>query len=331
MAQRENSPLDWLRGHLPHPRPRDAATIASVAIVTDSAAALPQDWLQTLPDDGLLTVVPMPLMVGGEIFGEGDEDVGAALPLALAAGQPVRTSRPSPGLFDRALAAAGDAGYTAAVVVALSGELSGTVEAAILAAGRAAIPVVVIDSRTAGMAQGFAVQAAYAIAANGGSVDEAADAARHALAGSEVYFYVPSLDQLRRGGRIGLAASWLGTVFAIKPILSIRNGLVVPLERIRQASRAISRLEEIVAADIASRPEGTVAVAVHHFGNEAAAVDLARRLRAASPRVGPVSLSELPAVLAAHVGLGVLAVVVCGPPAEPGSPPQPGVGSTSAT
>ncbi|MFI5085961.1 MAG: DegV family protein [Actinomycetales bacterium] len=341
MPQRAGSPLDWLRERLPRIRAGavSASWPASVAVITDSASALPAEWIGTLPPDGRLAVLPMPIMVDGEIFGEGADDVGPALALALAAAHPVHTSRPSPGQFDRVLAAADDAGYRAAVVVVLSAKLSGTYESAVLAAERSPLPTIVVDSGTAGMAQGFAVQAAYAVAAAGGSAEETAAAARAVAGGTELYFYVPSLDQLRRGGRIGLAAAWLGTVFAIKPILALRQGAVVPLERVRTAARAIARLEEIVAADVASRAPGTIAVAVHHFGNEPQARELAQRLRAASPRLGPVTLSPLPAVLGAHAGLGVLGVIVCGPPAAgpsdgpPGAsaPPQPGSGAASST
>src|SRR5919112_1551097 len=126
---------------------------------------------------------------------------------------------------------------------------------------------------------------------------------------TKVYFYVPSLEQLRRGGRIGAAASLLGTMLAIKPILAVDGGRIVPLEKVRSAAKAIARLEEITAADAAARPDG-VRLAVHHFGNPAEAQSLAARLEAALPQCPPAQISSLPAVLAAHAGLGVLAVIV---------------------
>ncbi|MCZ2402699.1 DegV family protein [Paenarthrobacter sp. Z7-10] len=356
MAEREAAAVSWLRERLAKLRPEAAAVehLPSVAVITDSAAALPPAWGLDLPDDGRLAIVPMPVMVGPDIFGEGADDVAASIGLALAAGQPVRTSRPSPGQFERAYRAAKADGFAGAVSIHLSGALSGTVESAQLAAATVDFPVEVIDTRTVGMAQGFGVQAALLAAAAGSDLREVAAAVRQQTDAARIYFYVPSLDQLRRGGRIGTAASWLGTVFSIKPILSVRDGQVVPLERIRTEVRAIARLEELVRQDIAGRPVGAAKLAVHHFGNEPAAEALCARLVSgleqaaaaagaeaaggviAGDPVGPaagipavsaagaaakapeVLITPLPAVLAAHAGLGVLAVIVGEDPAQRG-------------
>ncbi|MBG0740248.1 DegV family protein [Paeniglutamicibacter antarcticus] len=315
MSQREPAVLSWLRDQLAGRRPGQdpLAVRPDVAVITDSASGLPLGWASALPDDGRLTIVPMPVLVGTEIFGEGMDDLAEAIAVALAAGEPVTTSRPSPGQFERAYLAVRSAGFAAAVSVHISGGLSGTVEAARLAASRVDFPVEVVDSRTAGMAQGFAVQGALVAAAAGLDSAGVAAAAGEELAAARIYFYVPSLDQLRRGGRIGAAASWLGTVFAIKPLLSIQDGKIVPLERVRSAARAIARLEELVLADVAGRPPGTAKAAVHHFGNESQARELVQRLRTAAPGLAEIGITPLPAVLAAHAGLGVLAVIVGGP------------------
>ena len=153
------------------------------------------------------------------------------------------------------------------VSIHISGELSGTADSARLAAARVGIPVEVMDSRTVGMAQGMGVQSAVVAAADGRSAGEVRAFADERLARTKVYFYVPSLEQLRRGGRIGAAASLWGTMLAIKPILAVDGGKVVPLEKVRSAPRAIARLEEIAAADALSRPVGEARIAVHHFGN----------------------------------------------------------------
>ncbi|MEO5778876.1 MULTISPECIES: DegV family protein [Arthrobacter] len=315
MTDAEPAGQSWLRGRFL--RLRDAArsgtppaAVVRTAIVTDSAAALPADWVRDLVADGRLTVVPMPVMVGAEIYGEGDDDIAGTISVALATGTPVKTSRPSPGQFDHAYLAAKERGFDAVVSVHLSGDLSGTADAARLAAGRAGIPVEVLDSRTVGMAQGMGVQSAVAAAEAGGAVSDVRAAAEERLARTKVYFYVPSLEQLRRGGRIGAAASVWGTMFAIKPILAVENGRIVPLEKVRSAAKAVARLEEIVAADAAARPSGKARLAVHHFGNQAEAEQLAARLAALLPSCPPAQISALPAVLAAHAGLGVLAVIV---------------------
>lgn len=288
----------------------DPAVVIRTAVVTDSAAALPADWVNAFAVDGCLTVIAMPVMVGDEIFGEGEDEIAGTIAIALATGTSVKTSRPSPGQFEQAYIAAERQGFEAVVSIHLSGELSGTADSARLAASRVGIPVEVLDSRTVGMAQGLAVQSAVVAAADGRSAPDVRTFAEERLARTKVYFYVPSLEQLRRGGRIGAAASLLGTMLSIKPILAVDGGRIVPLERVRSAVKAIARLEEIVLADASARPPGEVRLAVHHFGNPIEAEQLASRLGAVLPACPPAQISSLPAVLAAHAGLGVLAVIV---------------------
>jgi len=287
-----------------------APVAVRTAVVTDSAAALPAEWVRDFTADGRLTVVPMPVMVGDDIYGEGEDDIAETIAVALASGVAVRTSRPSPGQFEQAYLAAAARGFESVVSLHISGGLSGTADSARLAAARVGIPVEVLDTRTVGMAQGMGVQSAVVAAADGRGADQVRALAEERLARTRVYFYVPSLEQLRRGGRIGAAASMWGTMFAIKPILALDGGKVVPLEKVRSAARAIARLEEIAAADALSRPDGEARIAVHHFGNPAEAEQLSVRLGRLLPGCPPAQISALPAVLAAHAGLGVLAVIV---------------------
>ena len=110
MPHREPSGWPWLRERLVRLRQgsRDSipeaapAAVVQVAVVTDSAAALPADWVRAFAADGGLTVVPMPVMVGAEIYGEGEDDIAETIAVALASGKPVKTSRPSPGQFEHA-------------------------------------------------------------------------------------------------------------------------------------------------------------------------------------------------------------------------------------
>ena len=298
-----------------------------VAVVTDSSCALPEGWAPTPAVSARVRIVPMPVMIGDQMYGEGSDDVTPALALALAQGQEVRTSRPAPGRFAAVYRELADAGFDAVVSVHLSAKLSGTADSARLAARLVDLPVEVVDSATVAMGMGFGVRAAALAALAGEPAEAVAKTAGGCAAGSSTLFYVPSLEQLRRGGRIGAAAGWLGTLFAVKPILTIRDGAVVPLEKVRTAPRALARLQELALAEMTARADG-VQAAVHHFGNEAEAERLAGALRAAAP-AAEVLVSRLPAVLAAHAGLGVLAVAVAGP--EPSAAePQPPVGPVPA-
>ncbi|MFD1213803.1 DegV family protein [Arthrobacter sp. GCM10027362] len=285
--------------HLP-PRPR-------VAVVTDSAAALPAEWVAQPDTADWLRIVPMPVMVSGQIYGEGVDDVRAVLSVGLAEGTDIKTSRPSPGLFRRTYAELEGLGFDAIVSVHISAELSGTVEAAGLAAAGVGIPVEVVDTRTVAMCEGFAVIAAVLAAQAGAGVKDVAARARAAAGACDVVFYVPNLEQLRRGGRVGAAAGLLGSLLAIKPLLEVRDGRIVPLERVRTAAKAQARLQQLVLRRI-ERLEYSPQLAVHYFGNQAEADELARRMSAHVG--GPVLVTPVPSVLAAHTGLGVLGVVI---------------------
>ncbi|WP_082413519.1 DegV family protein [Arthrobacter sp. Edens01] len=305
--------MDWaaLRGRWFKSRETGAAEPAfrpRVAVVTDSSCSLPEQWAESPQLASLVRVVSMPVMIGDQIYGEGTDRMIGALALALAQGQDVRTSRPAPGQFEALYAKLAAEGFEAVVSVHLSSKLSGTADSARLAARTAPLPVTVVDTASVAMGLGYAVQDAARAAAAGAEAAGVVAAARASAEAAHILFYVPSLEQLRRGGRIGAAAGWFGTLFAVKPILAIRDGLVVPLERVRTAPKALARLEELSREELARR-SGAVRVAVHHFGNEAEA----ERLAAAVIRERPdaeVMLCPLPAVLAAHAGLGVLAVAI---------------------
>ena len=144
-------------------------------------------------------------------------------------------------------------------------------------------------------------------AQDGAEVSAVAERAREAAAAADVLFYVPSLDQLRRGGRINPAAGFFGSLLAIKPILTIRDGAIAEVEKIRTASKALVRMQQLVVRRI-EELEYSPQLAVHYFGNEAEARSLAEEL---SPHVGDeILVTAVPSVLAAHAGLGVLAVVI---------------------
>lgn len=283
------------------------------AVVTDSACGLPSGWLAAAEAEPWFGVVPLAVMAGDEIYPDGPEAEGA-LGIALAAGQPVKTSRPAPGVFERVYRRLESAGFEAIVSIHLSGALSGTADAARLAGERVGVRVEVLDTRMAGLAQGFAVQAACLAAAQGLEAPEVVAAACRLLDGAEIRFFLPSLEQLRRGGRIGAAASWVGTMLSIRPLLAIHEGRIVPLERIRTSARAVPRLLDLSIADARRRSDARLGV--HYFGNRSEAEELARQLAEKLPRHADVVVTPLPAVLAAHTGLGVLAIAVAGPVVE---------------
>jgi fatty acid kinase fatty acid binding subunit len=275
-----------------------------VAVVTDSTAYLPDGVAGPLG----VTVVPLQVAIGGVSGTEGDEVTPADVARALAQRMPVTTSRPTPTDFATAYRAV-LRGASAVVSVHISSELSGTWDSARLAGEECGGDHVVrvVDSRTAAMGLGFAVIAAAAAARDGGTLEQVYAAAVRSVERTTTLFYVDTLEHLRRGGRIGAAQALLGTALSVKPILRVRDGRIVPLEKVRTASKGMARLEALA---IQAAGEDPVDVAVHHLAAAERAAMLSERLRARLPRLRELYVSEVGAVVGAHVGPGLLGVAV---------------------
>jgi DegV family protein with EDD domain len=275
-----------------------------VALVTDSTAALSRESVERHG----ISVVPLQVVIGARCLDEGTEATPETVAQALRDFEPVSTSRPAPEAIASVYHDAAAAGAEAVVSIHLSGEVSGTFESAQIAATQVDVPVETVDSRLVGMGTGFAVLAAAAALEKGLDARQAAAAASARAAATQCYFYVDTLEYLRRGGRIGAAAALLGSALAVKPLLSIRDGRIGPLEKVRTSSRALSRLEELAVA-AARDLDGPPAVAVQHLASPTKAQTIADRLQ---KRLGldRVALGEVGAVIGAHVGPGMVAVVV---------------------
>jgi DegV family protein with EDD domain len=287
----------------------------TAVVVTDSTASLPPEVAE---QRGIL-VVPLQVVIGATVY---DEGPGGATPEMVAEAlkefRPVSTSRPAPAHLAEVYANAAADGATEILSIHLSAEMSGTHESALLAAREAPVPVTVVDSRQVGVATGYAALTAADVLDAGGSVAEAAEAARARAAAATALFYVDTLEYLRRGGRIGAAAALLGGALSVKPLLRIDEGRVVNLDRVRTSARALSRMEDLV---VEAAGDQQVDLCVSHLANPDRAADLAARLgeRLAANLDGrEVWCGELGAVLGAHVGPGMVAACVAPRPAPVG-------------
>jgi len=278
----------------------------SVAIVTDSTASLPGDLVARHG----IEVVPLHVVLGGQQHSEGVDITTAEVAAALRKLTAVSTSRPSPQALLDAYESAAAGGADAVVSVHISSDMSGTVGSATLAASQSPIPVEVVDSRSVGMAMGYAVVSAAEAASRGLDAKAVAAIASSRARSATVIFYVDTLEHLRRGGRIGAASALLGSALAIKPLLALSDGQISPIEKVRTAARALSRLEELALRALDAAGEAGVDIAVHHLDSLTRAGDLAERLRARVPPSATVLLVELGAVVGAHVGPGTIAVAV---------------------
>jgi len=278
----------------------------SVAIVTDSTASLPEELVASHG----IGVVPLHVVLGGQQYSEGIDITPAELAAALRKFGAVGTSRPSPRAFLDAYEAAAAGGADAVVSVHISSDLSGTVGSAMLAASQSPVPVEVVDSRSVGMAMGYAVLSAAVAAEHGQDAKTVAAIASARARAATVIFYVDTLEHLRRGGRIGAASAMLGAALAIKPLLGLSDGRINPIEKVRTSARALSRLEELALQALDAAGEFGVDIAVHHLDSQTRAGDLVDRLRTRVPSSMTVILVELGAVVGAHVGPGTIAVAV---------------------
>jgi DegV family protein with EDD domain len=274
-----------------------------IEVVTDSTAYLPPELVNGI------TVVPLTVILGGIAGAEGTEVTPATVAAALTERRvAVTTSRPSPEQFARTYRCLLDAGADGVVSVHLSARLSGTFAAATLAAAEVGPRrITVIDSRSAGMALGFCALAAADAAAGGADLAAASAATSAAADATTTFFYVDTLEFLRRGGRIGAAEALLGTALSVKPILHVSDGGIVAREKVRTASRALERLVDL-AVDAAGESE--VDVVVHHLVAPARAREVeAALVGRLGDQLGQLRTCEVGAVVAAHCGPGLVGVV----------------------
>lgn len=275
-----------------------------VAVVTDSTSYLPIGVAEELD----IRIVRLQVGLGNRAGFEGTDVSPADVTAVLQRHGTVTTSRPTPADFVASYRAALEAGAETVVSIHLSGQLSGTCDSARLAAGEfPAGTVRVVDSRATAMALGFAVMAAAEAARHGADTEAVARAATECIDHSASLFYVDSLEWLHRGGRIGTAAAVLGTALAVKPLMHLLDGRIVPMEKVRTSSKAIARLVELA---VTAAGDDEVDVAVQHLASPDRAAEIARQLKESLPRLRDLHESEVGAVVGAHVGPGLLGVVI---------------------
>ena len=276
----------------------------TVAVVTDSTSYLPAGVAQRLG----IRVVPLRVSIDGR-SGDDCVDISSAdVTRALRARMQVTTSRPSPADLVATYQSALDNGATGVVSIHLSAALSGTWESARLASADFRHGTVrVVDSRSTGMALGFAVIAAAEAARAGAGASAVQDVAVATVDRTYSTFYVDTFEYLRRGGRVGAAAAFLGTSLSVKPLLHVANGQIHLLEKVRTSTKALARLLQLT---VEAADRSVCDVAVHHLDAPARAEELAGRLGEAIPGILNLHTSEVGAVVGAHLGPGMLGTVV---------------------
>ena len=272
-----------------------------VHIITDSSCDLSEEVAAGLG----ITVVPLEIRFGMQSFTDREELSTADFwKRCRASDELPSTAAPSPGAFAQAYQRAADAGAAEVVVITLSGDLSATIEAAQQAASElpSGLTCHVVDSRTVSAGLGLLVIAAAELAATGADGSQIADAVRETAQRVRVHAALDTLENLRKGGRIGAAQSLLGSVLSIKPLITVTDGRVEPAGKQRTRTRALAHLVDLVDAEGPNISQ----IAVMHADCDDVDDFVARiaPLTDTEPRVmliGPV--------VGAHAGVGTIGVV----------------------
>lgn len=270
-------------------------------VVTDSSSRLDADERKQAD----IRQVPLHVLVDGVDLRDGVDEV----PYDIHDRPRASTSGASPAdLADTYRNALADSGGDGVVAVHLSAALSSTYSSAVAAAREFGPAVRVVNSRSAAMGVGFVALAAAKSAASGADLNTVEAQARSAAACGHAFIVVHRLDNLRRSGRIGTAASWLGTALSLKPLLRLDiDGRLVLDQRIRTVTKAHATMVDRVADVVGDR---RAAVAVHHVDNHDGADEVGAALTTRLPQLESLTVTDMGPVLSIHVGAGAVGVVV---------------------
>jgi DegV family protein with EDD domain len=274
--------------------------MSKVAIVTDSSPYIPEHIIQKHN----IKVVPLLVIWGEENFYDGVDITPTEFYNRLQSAKIMpSTSQPSVADFEVLFRSLHQDGYEILAVL-ISDDLSGTISSATQA--KQLLPeakIEIVNSKSIAMALGFVVLAAAKAANNGSSLAECKRIAEEAKDRCGVVFVVDTLEFLHRGGRIGGAKRFVGTLLNVKPVLAIEDGLVVPVDQVRTHKKALERIVEIIEERTAGHD--TVRLATLHANNPETAQFI---LDEAASRISPIEtvFSEVSPVVGTHAGPGAV-------------------------
>lgn len=275
-------------------------TQAAIRVVTDSASDLS---LEMAAGEGV-DVVPLTVRFGNDEFVDRRDLSPAQFWDRLSTSSLLpETAAPSPGAFEEVFRAAAEAGAAGVVCITISSALSATFQAAQLAAQNVseAIPVEVVDSRAVTMAQGNVALRAARSATSGGTLEEVAAAARDLVPRTRTFAALDTLENLKKGGRIGGAQALLGSMLSIKPIIEVADGKVEQESKQRTRARSLRYLADKVRD---ASPVADVAVMHGAAPDVGILIDLLAEFH---PR-DQILVGDIGAVIGSHAGPGVVGV-----------------------
>jgi DegV family protein with EDD domain len=275
-----------------------------VKIVTDSVADIPSQIVQELG----ISIIPVLVRFGEETYRDGIDMTSDQFYERLVHSQvmPV-TSVPSLDMFARTYARLAEE-TDEILAIMLSAKLSGLYNAALQSASlmESKCRIEVVDSKLAVMAQGFVVIEAARAARDGAGLDEILEIVNRNIPRADMRAALDTLEYLHRGGRIGKAQAFMGSVLKINPIITVKDGLVEPVNRVHSRAKAIDSLYNFTASY--SHIDG---LAVEDAACPEESDLLVERLSAIFPKE-QILRSRTTPVIGAHTGPGLLLVAVLG-------------------
>jgi DegV family protein with EDD domain len=273
--------------------------MGAVRIVTDSACDMPKALLEA----NRIDVVPLTIRFGSDEFTDGvDLSTAEFWKRCSESTRLPETAAPAPGMFREAFDRAAQDGCDAVVAITLSSKLSGTYQAAVVAAeATSGIEVHVVDSMMVTAAQGLLCLEAAEFAQRGDTAAAIAEHARSRTSAGGLVGTLDTLEHLVKGGRVSSAKAMLGSLLSVKPILVLRDGEIVEDGRQRTRGRA---LEHVAARTEAAGPFDWLAVAGGDASDLGIVVERLRNVDTAHPLI----VTEIGPVVGAHGGPGVVGV-----------------------
>ncbi len=274
--------------------------MAKIAIITDSSCDLPDDLLTELD----IHVVPLKIRIdGNEFIDKVDLSTKEFWSKSRLSNSLPETAAPSPGDFLQVFQQCASNGYEAILCLTISSELSATYQSAMTASKDSGltIPIEVIDSRQVTIALGLIVVRA-ARSAKQDNFETVIQQARDSISKIIALGTLDTLENLKKGGRIGSAQAFLGSVLSIKPVVQIINGKVEAESRQRTRSKALNHLIEVMR-----EVNGVNQIGIAHA--QASDIDQFLDKVRNDFTQAEIIVSEMGAVLGTHVGPGTIAMV----------------------
>lgn len=271
----------------------------SIRIVTDSSCDLPQGVADTLG----IVIVPLSIRFGDdEYIDRTTITTDRFWQLCSSSKELPQTAAPSPGQFLEAFRDLSNQGATGIVVISLSSSLSFTMQSAVNAAKEmeGQIPVRVIDSRNASLGVGLIAVECAERAREGDSLEAIAELADSLVPRTHVFGALDTLENLRKGGRIGGAKAMLGTALSVKPLIEVRNGEVEEAGKQRTRGKALAALIETL------RNAGKVERLGVLHAQCPDIDDFVAKVREVYP--GDIMIGDIGAVIGTHAGQGTIGI-----------------------